>query len=272
MKDEIIQGLYRSNIKIYQTTIKKLEKEDAEIIEECRKNPATAAEKLFHLAETMLNLASNHLVINGISNSIFNIKDENSLNEARKAVFKALVYLGNVVTEKIDAAFSEYEDNLAEIAGISAGEKFALVRKIGLSIDILKNAYGENTKWKWAFVDLDGRFAVIAKNLFDLKNAVANMDPDSPGYECTTMHYETVKNLLSEAAFKYHERFNLFSKRPEDLMSAVRILDGLYKMLVVIPEREEAENVLRKISRWETEYDLEIQKHSKKPKSPPDET
>jgi len=263
MKDEKTQGFYRASIKIYQGNIKKLEKEDKDIFEKCRQDPDNAAEKLFYLADLMLNLGSNYLVINGISNAIFNMKDESSLNDARKSIFKALVYLGNVVTEKVDASFSEYEANLMELAGVSPERKYALLLKAGAIIDLLKNAYGENNKWKWSFVELDGRYAVIAKNLFDLKTATSFLDPYSEHYESTTRHFELLKTLLTEAADKYHERFNLFSKRPDDLAKAVNILNGYYKILIMIPDKEEAYNVLRKVSNWSSEFELESQKHLK---------
>ena len=53
------------------------------------------------------------------------------------------------------------------------------MRKMGFTIDSLEDGYGDNSKWKWSFVDLEGRFAATAKNLLNLRTFIAGMDPRS---------------------------------------------------------------------------------------------
>ena len=60
-------------------------------------------------------------------------------------------------------------------------KRISLLRKLGYSIQAVAEGFGENTKWKWAFVELRGRFATVAKNFLNLKTFVAGMDPRVDG-------------------------------------------------------------------------------------------
>jgi hypothetical protein len=234
----------------YETAIAGLLKFEAQVVTECRNTPATAAEKLFELAGEMCNLASNYLAINGISLAVLEARNEDALNEGRKALYKAVIYLENVVTARTDAPFSEYETNLAELAGVSEERRWMLIRKLGLSIDLLKNAYGTHSKWKWSFVDIEGRFATIVKNLFDLKNAVQNTSPQTAGYETATRHYRLIVKLLEQAADRYIERFTLSTKRAEDVRLAVNYLGALKYVYSVFADSENVEKAQKKHDGW----------------------
>jgi hypothetical protein len=254
------QKHYKERIKVYEETIQKLLKNETGVLEECRKDPDNAAVKLFNLSHDMLNLASNYIVLNGISRSIFSNRDEVALNEARKAIFKALIYLENIVTGSVDAPFSDYEKNLAELDSVTPEEKYKMILKIGVAIGLLKSAFGDNPRWRWIFVDMEGRFAVIAKNLFDFKAAFTNMDSRGKYYEATTLHLRRIKALLYNAADRYHERFTISTKQPHDLLAAINFLGAMQKVCIMMNERDEAEEVLRKYKNWEAGYEVELKK------------
>jgi hypothetical protein len=193
-----------------------------------------------------------YLALNGVSLAILDTKNEDALNEGRKSLYKAVIYLENVVTARTDAPFSEYEANLAELAGIGEERRFVLIRKMGLTIDLLRNAYGDNTKWKWAFVDIEGRFATIVKNLFDLKNAQRNMSPQTPGYDTAVHHYRLIVKLMEQAAERYIERFKLSTKRAEDVRLAVNCLGALKYVYSVLGDSENTEKTLKKYLGWQS--------------------
>ena len=110
--------------------------------------------------------------MSSLSLSFLGVKNEAYLNEARKCIYKAIIYLEEIVSGLVDAPFSDYEAGLETISAFSDESRYNLVRKMGFTIDSLEEGFGENSKWKWSFVELEGRFAAVAKNLLNLKTFV----------------------------------------------------------------------------------------------------
>jgi hypothetical protein len=258
------QQHYKKKIAPFETNIKELLKKEAVILAECRANPATAAPKLFFLAERMLDVTSNYLVLNGIGMAVLNTRDEDSLGEAKKAVSKAIIFLENVVTGKVDAPFSEYEGSLSELETVDAEQRYMFVKKIGLSISLLKLAYGDNTKWRWVFVDMEGHCAAVAKNLLDLKKAQANTDSSSPDYEPVLYHLFLVKKMLGEAAERFHLRYSLATKRSEDIRQACNFLSALQRIHIMFNEHDEVEEIKKKYDNWISVLEADIKKSTEK--------
>jgi hypothetical protein len=204
------------------------------------------------LAEDMLNLTSNYIIMSGVSNAVLGIRNEEALNDARKSLYKCVIYLEGVLGNYVDAPFSEYEDKLARIASLDAAGRYLLVRKLGLAIQLLKDAYGDHSKWKWSFVELEGRFAAAAKNILDLKKAAVNTDPRSPEYEPTMYLVRLIKKLLSQAADRYRERYELSTRNAEDLKAGIRFLSALRRLQSLVGNRGEVEVIKKKMDVWES--------------------
>lgn len=254
------QRHFDEKARLYEEKIRACLKKETAVLEVCRKEDANAALLLWELSNDMLNLVSYYLAINGIFKMVFEQRDEESLTEARKAISKAIIYIENVVTGKVDAPFSEYEENLAELSTISVSAKFSRVKKIGCGIDLIKAAYGDNTKWRWSFVDIEGRFVAVAKNLLNAKKAFANNDPSDPDYEPLLYHLNLVKDLLYQQAHRFQERFSLATKRADDVRLALNFLSALRQFHIMLNEQGEAEEAKRKYDAWETTYQIELNK------------
>ncbi|MDR0663509.1 MAG: hypothetical protein LBF80_05475 [Spirochaetaceae bacterium] len=248
----------------FEANIKEILKNEDAIMAECRAEPSSAAIKLFFLSERMLDAASNYLVINGIGQAVLNMKDENALGEAKKSVSKALIYLENIVTGKVDAPFSEYAEALAELESVDTARRCFIVKKIGLTISLLKIAYGDNSKWRWVFVDMEGHSAAVAKNLLDLKKLQVNSDPSSPDYEPLLYHTRFVKKMLSNAADRFHSRYVIAAKRQEDVLKAGNFLNALRSLHIILNERDEAEKVKKKYDSWFGTLESELKKSAAK--------
>lgn len=251
---------YFEKIKVYKEMTEAILLRERNILTVLQKDPNGGAFKKLALADEMLNLASNYIVISGVSQVVLGVKNEDALNEARKALYKSVIYLEEVVTGYIDVPFSDYEDKVAELESIDAVRRYALIRKLGLAIRLVEDSYGDNTKWKWAFVELEGRFATVAKNIFDLKNAVANMDPRAQDYEVTIYHLRTIKRLLSQAADRYREKYELSTNRIDDFKLAINFLGALRRIHVLLNERDEAETVKKKYDIWSTKLETDQKK------------
>jgi hypothetical protein len=226
-----------------------------------------AAFKRLDLANSMLNLASNYIVVNGITQSVLNQKSEDALNDARKALYKSIIYLEAVVGNLIDAPFSDYEEKLAQIATVSPEQRYLLVRKTGLAIDLLEKAYGDNTKWRWAFVDMEGRYAAVAKNIINLKDVVANTNLQSAHYEPTTRHMRLAKRLLGQAADRYREKYELSTGRVDDFKVGINFLSALRRIHIVVGDSAEAATTKKKLDTWNNKLTADIEKQEKEKQS-----
>jgi hypothetical protein len=251
---------YQEKIKSYRDAIVEISKMEKSILMVIQKDPGGAAFKRLALAEEMLNQASYQIIINQVSQTRLKVKEENALNDGRKSLYKSVIYLEEVVSNFVDAPFADYEEKLAGIASLDAARRYLLVRKMGLAINLLENAYGDNTKWKWSFVELEGRYAAVAKNIIDLKNAVTNTDPRSPNYEPTVYHLRMIKKLLNQAADRYREKYELSTNRIDDFKQGINFLNSLRRILVLLGDREEAETAKKKLEIWSAKLEMDIKR------------
>ncbi|GHV15182.1 hypothetical protein FACS189491_12070 [Spirochaetia bacterium] len=210
----------------------------------------------------MLNLTSNYIIQDSVSQSALQVKNEDALNEGRKSLYKSMAYLEEIVSNYVDASFSEYEERLAAIVSVDQDRRFLLIRKMGLAVQLLENAYGDNNKWKWTFVELDGRYAVVAKNILNLKNASANTDPRAADYESTVYHLRLVKKLYTQAADRYREKYEVSSKQIEDFKQAILFLSGLMRMLTVLGDQNELEEIKKRHVVWSAKLDADEKKQA----------
>jgi len=259
---------YKDKIKIYSTMVKALLKSESDLLTHVKKNPPDTGLKKLTLVDEMLNLTSGYMAINGISTAVLKVKNEEALNDARKSLYKAVIYLEEVVSNYIDAAFSEYEEKLAAIESFDQDQRYKLIRKMGLAIDMLQNAYGDNSKWRWTFVEIEGRFAAVSKNILDLRNVVAGSRPESEFYESTIYHLRLVKELLSRAASRYRDKYELSTQQMLDFKTGILFLSALKRIHIIMSESEEADAVKKKLQIWSTklEADLKKQEDAKKKK------
>ena len=251
---------YFEKIKPYRDTIQNLLKREGTLLQIIKRDSRGAAFKRLTLVDEMIYLASSYIVVDGVSQSMLKLRNEEALNDGRKSLYKAVIYLEEVVSPLVDAPYSEYEERLAEIAALDARRRYTLVRKAGLALQLLKDAYGDNTKWKWAFVELEGRYAAVAKNIIDLKAAVANTDPRSPDYEPTVYHLRLIKKLLNQAADRYREKYELSTSRIDDFKMGIHFLDSLKRIHILLGERADAETIRKKSDIWASKLEMDMKK------------
>jgi hypothetical protein len=103
-------------------------------------------------------------------------------------------------------------------------------------------------------------FAATAKNIIDLKNAVANTDPRSPAYEPTMYHLILIKKLLMQAADRYREKYELSTNRIDDFKMGIHFLNALRRLHVLLGEPNDAETVKKKFDIWKSKLETDIRK------------
>jgi hypothetical protein len=260
------RSAYYEKVKVYTSMTRALLKTEKDLVQESKKNTPEAPLVKFTLVDEMLNLASNYIAVNGVSNAVLKVKNEEALNDARKSLYKAVIYLEEAVTNYIDAPFSDYEEKLAALESFDPNQRYQLIRKMGLAIDLLENAYGDNSKWRWTFVELEGRFATTAKNMLDLRNVIKNSSPESPYYDSVVYHLRLIKKLLNQSADRYREKYELSTSQMSDFKTGIAYLGALKRLHVILSESEEAEEVKKKLAIWSAklETDLKKQEEAKK--------
>ena len=216
--------------------------------------------KKIDMADCVLNMASYYILLNSLSASLLGIKNDNFLNEARKACYRAIIYMESIVSDMIDVPFSELTENQKSISGYDDGKRYDIVKKLGFTIDSIEKAFGENSKWKWSFVELEGRFATVAKNLIDFKTLVKGMDPTVDGYEIRMHHLNLVKELLHTAATRYREKYELNTFRIDDFKSAISYLSALRRLHIYLGETSESEKTKKNIDSWKVKMEKDSAK------------
>lgn len=211
-------------------------------------------------ANDCLNLVSLYVLMNSLAVSLLGIKNEEFLNEARKAVYRSIIDLEDVVSSYIDAPFSDYEERLSKIASFGDCNRIKFVRKLGFAIDSLQDAYGVNSKWRWSFVELDGRYAVITKNLIDMKTFVKKMDPRVEGYDCRMEHLDLARRLLGSAADGYREKYELSSLRMDDMNLAVSHLSAQRRLYTLTGDSTQAEVIKKRMEIWSAKMEADARK------------
>jgi hypothetical protein len=242
---------YFERIKDYRKITQRiLEKENAVLLQIKSDDESTAAVKRFRLANENIDITSYFLIINELSQVLLGVKNENALNDARKSCYKAIIYLEDVCTAYIDVPYSEYEEKLANISSIKEKDRFSLIRKLGFAISSIESGFGDNSKWKWSFVELEGRLATISRNIVDMKLFIAGMDPRVEGYKERLFHMAMTNDLLEKSAEGYRKKYELSTRRLDDFKKALEYLGALRRLYILINKPLEAEAVKRKRDVW----------------------
>lgn len=111
--------LYTKRVYEYDQVINQVLKHEENILSLIKKDTFGAAYKRLVLADEMIYLATLYLAKFRLSVALLGGKNENILNEARKTLYKPIIYLEEIVTDLIDAPFSEYEEGVDRISKIT---------------------------------------------------------------------------------------------------------------------------------------------------------
>ncbi|MBQ8679007.1 MULTISPECIES: hypothetical protein [unclassified Treponema] len=242
----------------YKKMIKEATDRETQVLESIKKTPAGVEYQKLNLCDEMIGVATYYIQINALTVELVNTKDNEALNNARKMLYKAIIYLEEVVSNVVDALQSDMEEKLASISNASVEKRFYLIRKLGLCIDILIEAFGDNSKWKESFVELQGRFATVAKNLLDLKKATKDyFDPNSPDYETSVLYIRLIRKLYDQSATAYRDRYELATHRIDDMRIAILFLSGARRVAIALGEAEEAEEIKKKAGVWKQKVEAD---------------
>ncbi|MDR3114248.1 MAG: hypothetical protein LBU25_01870 [Treponema sp.] len=251
---------YVIKINHYKVAITNILKAEATLVSEIAQKSPDIPLKQFDLVEIRLNLASYYMILTGMARSVLKKDNQGALDEARKSINKSLAYLEDMASGYVDALFTDYEDKLALLEPVSPERRYYVIRKLGLTIRLLENTYGYNSKWKWSFVDMEGRLATVTKNILDVRNMVTHIDPRSPHYEATFYHVQLIKRLLLQAGERYRERYELSTTSLEDFRMSLNYLNALRRFHILLGESPESEMLKKKIDSWSAKLEADLRR------------
>lgn len=257
---------YSEKIKVYKKKIDDQLQREQQILQMLKNDDKGSSFKKLMLANETLDIVSYYLLMNELSLALLGIKNETYLNEGRKACFKALIYLEDVFSDYLDVPYSEYEERLDAVSGFSDDDRFNLVRKTGFSIDAINAAFGEGSKWKWSFVDMNGRLACVSKNCMDLKKMTAGMDPRVPGYQVRLKLLNLSRRLLQQSADEFRKKYELSTNRIDDFKRAIGFLASLKRLSIILKRSGDVDALKKKIDIWKQKMDTDLKRMEDKEK------
>jgi hypothetical protein len=244
----------------YIDRIKKILKKEAEVLHQIETEAVEPAQSGILLCNEMVNAVSLFLAINSLSEEMLKMKNKAALEQGRKTLLKAVGYLESVVTGKIDVPYSDYAEAVSKISQILMSARLLLIRKLGFALDLMIDAFRSDSKLRWTFVELQGRFAAVAKNILDMKQAIQiYFSSTDENYGLSVRFFALIKRELSNAATEYYTRFSTATNSPEDIRLAISFLGAHKRICVLLNESEEVENLNRKIAVWQNTFELSLQ-------------
>ncbi len=208
------------------------------------------------------------LNMNKASLDMLKIKNERFLNDARKEFYRILQLFEEIVGKDIDRPLKENEEYLQAIAKLNPAQILNLMKELHTLLQKIMEALGESSKWKWSFVELQGRVAVITKNLINFSDLQKYRDPRKEFYYDRQEMLKLCKQSLSEAAKQYRNKYEISTKSSEDILRSIELLTALRRVNILFGESEEAEKLKNTIEalRIRLEADEKEEEEKKKKK------
>lgn len=256
----------------YQEEIKQLKGQYADFVakqgklEKQMKEDPYHLENYYHLAiaNEYLNMVMKSCEMSKVSEKYLKKKNDDFLNDARKKYLNGLIEIEKFVGVFVDTTLNENQEMLNSIRKFDALRLLNLFNKLKDSLAEITNGYGENSKYKWGFVEMESRYISIFKNLIDYRYLERN-DPRNPYYAEYTVLLRNLKLYLFQVSNKMREKYMLATKEAVDIKAAINFQEALRKINALLGFQEEAETCKKTIESWKQILEsIEKQKKDKK--------
>ena len=237
------KALYNYEVKELKVKADEVVKTIAAVTTKKKKFPAISPYYDVESIIYILNFIKLNLKMSDLSMEILGIKSENNLTIARKEYYKVIAHFENLVGNDVERSLRENDKYLQKIDQLNPKQILNLIYKSHDTLNDLKDKIGENSKWKWSFVEMLARMAVITKNITNFSDIAKFRDPRSEYYEERLELMTLCKQSLEDAAKQYRTKYELSGKSRDDLKKCVDLLSSLRKIYVLFDETAEAEKL-----------------------------
>ena len=213
-----------------------------------------------------LNIIMTYIKMSDVSIEMLNVKNERFLDNARKEIYKAIQTMESVVGTEIDRSLKENEEYLEKINQVNPLQILRIIQRINYTFSKIVEKMGEGSKWKWSFVDLYGRIAVITKNIINFSDVQRYRDPRSDYFRERQELLSLCKKFLGDVAKQYRNRYELSTKVPGDIIKSIDMLSALRKIHILFGESEDATKLKNTIDALRVALEVDEKKKEKQKK------
>lgn len=206
--------------------------------------------------------------MNEYSLQIMDIRNDLYLTNARKNIYQAIKMLETIVGVFVDTSLTDNADILARLTELTPKRLLHLLKKIEYSIALVEYAEGENSKWKWNFVEMYGKFAALTKNLINFKELVPKLyDPMYPYYQEVNELIALSKKAIEKGGQKYRTKYELSTRDVSDMNKGIDLLNLLVRIYIILNEQEIAQESKMTIEKWKSKLETDLRKKEEESKT-----
>ncbi len=199
--------------------------------------------------------------MNEYSLQIMDIKNDLYLTNARKNIYQSIKMIESIVGHFVDTSLTDNAEILLKLNLLSPKRILHLAKKIEYSIALVELSEGENSKWKWNFVEMYSKYATLVKNLINFKDYVNKMyDPTIPYYEEINELIKLVKQAIDSAAQKYRTKYELSTMDVADMNKGIELLNLLIRIFIIFNEQQSAQDTKKTVEKWKDKLELDLKK------------
>lgn len=195
------------------------------------------------IAVKTLKIVNLYCQMSDLSLEILDTKNESYLNNGRKEIYNVFMVLEEVFGDDLDQSLTNNIEDLKKVHLFNDAQKLTLVQDLDHAIEAIVKRYGENSKWKWSFVEFDSRYAILTKNMINFKEIQRNRDPRSKFYMERLALMRQCKDALKKAAESNQSKYELSTRVPGDMIRAINMMSTLRQIHGQFGEKEEAEKL-----------------------------
>jgi hypothetical protein len=207
-----------------------------------------------------------YLKMNDISNDMLGQKNETYLNNARKEVYKVIQLAEEIVGNDLDRSLKENEEYLLKIEKINSAQILNLLTLMQDVIARLIKGFGEGSKWKWSFVDIQGRMSIVIRNFINFSALQKTRDPRMQFFKERRDLLKLCKSNLNNAAQQFRTRYEVSTNVPADMIKSIELLSALRKINILSGEPDEAAKLKNTIDALRERLESDEKKKDKKKK------
>ncbi len=234
------KAAYNDEIKDMKRDVEQIRKTVNDVTAKKKKSPSIKNYYNFEMAALRMDAIERLIKMNDLSMEMLGIRNSNFLENARREFYRVLQDLEEVVGDQIDRSLKENDEHLATVSRLNPTHILNLVQRMNRILTAMKSGFGQDSKWKWSFVELQARIAVIIKNITSFSDIQRMRDPRSPHFYERRDLMQLCKESLTEAARQYRTKYEMAGKARDDLKKSIDYLAVLRKIHALFGEEAEA--------------------------------
>ena len=224
----------------------------------------TRLDLTIRLNEFLLKDSCYHVMVSRLSQAFLDLKAGHHLEQARKNCYLIVQYYEEIVGRHVDSPPLEQSSILSFVnKRMSNLERFNWFRKLGFLIDRLDLMYEDNSKWKWSFVDLSGRFIAVVKNYLDLREMIKGLEPSFAYYAEYRDMFSLMVNCLDEITERYRNKYEHTNKNVDDMRKALQFIAFHRRLCNLVGNNEKSGLLKKQHQTWSKKLEEDMEKQEK---------